>query len=279
LLLASAAGSDALGRLLAGVKGWRAIFSGRGPWAAVLGLIAYSAPVLAAASWLSHGIGGPVHAVPHPLVPQLVAVAEGQARQVRTLVLTASGGHISYLLLRGPSPSLADAQLAPPPDAQRALTKVVSALTTPGGGQAAKQAQLLADFDVGYVLVQAPVDRQLRNVLNDVSGIRPYSNTPRYSLWRLDTRPARVTVVGPDGTMVPIPSGPVGLSSAKIPAAGGTLMLAEPQGGWTASVNGVPLAQVPSPAGSWAQAFRLPSGGGTLSIGHPNLEHDLMLIF
>src|SRR5262249_57831333 len=50
-------------------------------------------------------------------------------------------------------------------------------------------------------------------------------------------------------------------------------------GGWTASVNGVPLAQVPSPAGSWAQAFRLPSGGGTLSIGHPNLEHDLMLIF
>ena len=279
LLLAAAVGADALGRLLAGVKGWRAIMSGRGPWAALLALIGCSAPVLAAVAWIGTGVSGPVHQVSSSLVPELVAVADGQARQVRTLVLRPAGGQISYLLLRGPSPSLADTALTPPPDAQRALDRAVSALTTPDGGLGTDQARLLADFDIGYVLVQAPVDKQLVNVLDNVSGLHPYSTTGGYSLWQLETPPARVTVTEPDGTVVTIPSGPVGVSAASAPAAGGTLMLAEPAGGWSASVNGQPLAEVPSPAGSWAQAFRLPRGGGSLSLSHSGLSRDLMLIF
>ena len=279
LLLAGAAGADALGRLLAGVKGWRAILSGRGSWAALLGLIACSAPVLAAAAWLSNGVSGPVHPVSNQVVPELVAVAAGQSRQVRTLVLRSEHGQVSYLLLRGPSPSLGDAALAPPPDAQRALSKTVSALTTPDGGLAANQAQLLADFDIGFILVQSPVDRQLATVLNNVSGLHPYSNTAHYSLWQLDTLPARVSVVKPDGTVVPVPSGQVGVAGAPVPAGGGTLLLAEPAGGWTVTLNGQVLAAVPSPAGSWAQAFRLPQSGGTLTVGHPGLSHDLLLLF
>jgi hypothetical protein len=176
LLLAAAGGADALGRLLSGVKGWRAIFSGRGPWAALLALIACSSPVLAALAWLGNGITGPVHPVSNPVVPELVAVAAGQARQVRTLVLRAEHGQISYLLLRGPSPSLADAAMTPPRDAERALGKTVSALTTPSGGLAANQAQLLADFDIASYS-QAPVDRQLATMLNNVSGLHPYSST------------------------------------------------------------------------------------------------------
>ena len=136
--------------------------------------------MLAAVAWLSTGVSGPVHQVAGPLVPELVAVADGQARQVRTLVLRSAGGQISYLLLRGPSPSLADTALTPPPDAQRALSRAVSALTTPDGGLGINQAQLLADFDIGYVLVQAPVDKELVNVLDNVSGLRPYSTTGGY---------------------------------------------------------------------------------------------------
>ena len=83
----------------------------------------------------------------------------------------------------------------------------------------------------------------------------------------------------PDGTVVPVPSGSVGVSAAPVPATGGTLMLAEPAGGWNASLNGQPLAVVPSPAGSWAQAFRLPKGGGAVTVGHPGLPHDLLLLF
>jgi GT2 family glycosyltransferase len=278
LLLAAAAGADALGRLLAGVKGLSAVLSGRGPWVALVALVACSTPLLAAVAWLSAGVSGPVHPVSKPVVPELVAVAAGQGRQVRTLVLRSTDGHVSYLLLRGPSPSLADTTLTPPPDAQRALGQVVAALITPTGGQAADQARLLADLDVGYVLVQAPVDKQLARVLNNVSGLQPYSTTSGYSLWRLDARPARVTVIEPDGTVVAIRSGVIGVSGASVPAAGGTLMLAEPAGGWTASVNGHRLAQVPSPAGSWAQAFRLNSGGGKLSVGYSGFTRDLLLV-
>ena len=279
LLLAAAAGADALGRLRSAVKGWRAVLSGRGPWAAILGLIACSAPVLAAATWLSDGVSGPIHPVSTPVVPELVAVAAGQARQVRTLVLKSEHGHVSYLLLRGPSPSLADAALTPPADAQRALNKTVSALATPDGGLAANQAQLLANFDIGFILVQSPVDKQLATVLNNVSGLHPYSATSGYWLWQLDTLPARVTLLKPDGSVVPIPSDSVGVAASSVPAAGGTLMLAEPAGGWSASLNGQPLAAVPSPAGSWAQAFKLPKGGGALTIDHPGLTHDLLLLF
>ncbi|HVB41550.1 MAG TPA: glycosyltransferase [Streptosporangiaceae bacterium] len=278
LLLSASVGADGLGRLLAGRKGWRAIAGGRGPWAAIVSLIACSAPVLAAASWLSTGVTGPVHPVSGQVVPELVAVADGQSRQVRTLVLRSVHGHVSYLLLRGASPTLADVSLIMPSSAQQALGQAVAALTTPDGGMAANQSQLLADFDIGYVLLQAPIDQQLAGLLNDVSGLRPYSTTSGYALWQLTSPPARVSVLEPNGTMVPIASGQVSVSGASVPAVGGILMLAEPVGGWSAEVNGSSLTPVSSPAGSWAQAYKLPAGGGTLRISRSGLPYDLFLL-
>ncbi|HEX9065627.1 MAG TPA: glycosyltransferase [Streptosporangiaceae bacterium] len=277
LLLAAAAAADGRGRAAGGPASWRSTLRS-GPWIALLGLIACATPVLAAASWLSTGVNGPVHRVSSPVVPELVAAAGGQTRQVRTLVLRSSGGQVAYLLLRGPSPTLADSALTPPADAQQALSKMVSTLTTPGGNLAADQARILAQFDIGFVLVQAPVDPQLAIALNDVSGLQFYSETSRYTLWKLNSPPARVVVREPAGTLVPVSSGATGVAGVAAPAAGGTLMLAEPAGGWHASVNGQALTAVPSPAGSWAQAFRLPSGGGTLTVGHSGLTRDLVLI-
>ncbi len=277
LLLAAAVGAEALPRLLAGGKGLSALASGRGTWVALIAVVACSAPVFAALNWLSSGVSGPVHQVSNQVVPELVAVADGQSRQVRTLVLRSDHGQISYLLLRGASPSLGDPSLTYPPAAGQALTKVVAALTAPGGGLAVDQSQLLADFDIGYILVQAPY-QQLSTTLDDVSGLRPYSTTPSYALWQLVSPPARVSVLEPNGTVVPVASGPVAVSGAQVPSAGGTLMLSEPAGGWSASLNGHALTPVPSPAGSWAQAYRLPPGGGTLDIGHPGLGRDLWLL-
>ena len=164
-------------------KGLSAIGTGRGAWAVVIAVVASSAPVLAAVFWLGSGVSGPVHQVSSQVVPELVAVADGQSREVRTLVLRSVHGHIGYLLLRGPSPSLADPALTSPPAAQQALAKAVAALTTPAGGLAVDQRQLLADFDIGYVLVEAPVDQQLAAMLDDVNGLRPYSTTSSYALW------------------------------------------------------------------------------------------------
>ncbi|HTP15081.1 MAG TPA: hypothetical protein VMK13_04515, partial [Streptosporangiaceae bacterium] len=133
------------------------------------------------------------------------------------------------------------------PAAQRALNTAVATLVAPGGGEAVDQGQLLARFDIGFVLMRAPVNPGLAQQLDGVAGLRPVSTTPAFELWRLDSLPTRVQVIGPGGTVVPIPSGQVNVSGAAAPAAGGTLELAEPAGGWNATLNGRPLATVRSP--------------------------------
>ncbi len=115
-------------------------------------------------------------------------------------------------------------------------------------------------------------------MLDDISGLRPYSTTAHYSIWQLITPPSRVTVVEPNGTVVAIGSNPIGVTGAAVPAAGGTVMLSEPTGGWSASVNGRSLTPIASPAGNWAQAFKLPPGGGQLSIGHTGFVHDVWIL-
>lgn len=279
LLLAAVAGADGLTRMRPSRRGWRMVASVRGSWVAAAALAGCSAPLLAAGFWVISGVKGPVHPAKDQFVPELVAVADGQRHQVRTLVLRSDHGQVSYLLMRGTSPSLADTALIVPGPAQLALNDAVAALISPTGGQAVRLSQVLAEFDIGYVLLRAPANPQLINVLNKVEGLRPYSTTPTYSLWQLQTSPAHVTVLEKDGTVVPVPSGPVGLSGVRAPSAGGIVMLAEPAApGWYASLSGRPLARVASPAGSWAQAFRLPPGGGMLQVGYSGLARELSLV-
>ena len=245
----------------------------------VLAIAACSAPVLAAGTWLIKGVQGPVRPESGPVVPAVVAVAENSNLQLRTLVLRAQGSQVNYSLQRGTGPSLGDPDLAPVPAAQSALNMAVAALVAPNGGEAVDQGQQLAQFDIGYVLLPAPVDENLARLLNGVSGLRPVSATPAFDLWRLAETTARVRVVEPNGTVVPVASGPIGVSGAKVPAAGGQLELAEPSGDWSATLNGRPLSAVTSSAGGWAQAFQLPPGGGVLSISRDQTGHDLILVF
>ncbi len=278
LLLASAAAAESLGRALAGRgrKGLRMLTGSRGLAAALLGLAAFSAPVLAGAYWLVHPVAGPVAPASGQVLPSLAPISGNPGWQLRTLVLSTADGHVSYLLLRGGSPQFADSGVVPVSAAQTALSHAVASLVAPSGGLAADQSQQLARFDIGFVLVRAPANPQLASVLNSVSGLTLVSRNGSFDLWKLTTLPARVTVVEPSGAVVPVSSGPIGVSGAAVPAAGGILELAEPAGGWRASLNGHGLTPVRSPAGSWAQAFRLPAGGGTLSVGRNGLLHDLI---
>jgi GT2 family glycosyltransferase len=239
---------------------------------------ACSAPALAAASWVMHGVRGPVGPVSAPIVPAVVTASSDNGLQQRTLVLRSAGGQVSFSLLRGASPSLGDPDLAPVPAAQRALSTAVAALVAPNGGEAVNQGQLLAQLDIGFVLLPTPVDQNLARVLNGVSGLRLVSSTPAYALWRVTGLSARVRVAEPDGAVVAVPSGQLGVSGAQVPAAGGTIELAEPAGGWDATLNGKPLTAVASPAGSWSQAFRLPPGGGVLDISRDQTGRDLILV-
>ena len=53
-------------------------------------------------------------------------------------------------------------------------------------------------------------------------------------------------VVRTDGTAVPVPSGPLGVNTVVPAGTSGTLVLAEAAGGWSATLNGKPLAPWPS---------------------------------
>jgi GT2 family glycosyltransferase len=280
LLLAAAAAGDGLRhRFPASVRSRsRLRRSGgmRGLAFGVAALVAVTAPLLAAAYWLKDGVSGPIRPASGQVVPALVSVSGGAGGQVRTLVLSSAGGHVSYLLLRGDSPNFSDPGITPNAAAQNALSNAVAELVAPGGGEAVDQAKLLADFDIGFVLMRAPLNQTLASQLDGVVGLTNVSTTATFDLWRLTDLPTRVSVVEANGTVVPISSGPVGVTGATAPASGGTLELAEPAGGWTAALNGHALTPVASPAGSWAQAFRLPPGGGTLSISRSGLGHDLL---
>jgi len=234
--------------------------------------------LLSAAYWLINGVSGPVAPTAAPVVPVLVSVSSASGLQQRTLVLRSAGGQVSYSLQRGLSPALGEADLVPEPAAQRALDTAVATLVAPNGGEADDQGQSLAQFDIGFVLLPAPVDQNLARTLDGVAGLRPKTATSAFDLWQLVDPAARARVVEPDGTVVPLRSGPVSVSNVAVPAAGGTLELAEPAGGWSATLNGKPLTQVPSPAGAWAQAFRLPPGGGLVSISRDQTSHDIALM-
>lgn len=290
LLLAGVTTCDAARRLLAAHKesrvagpakaGGRA--SGSGPLrrmaAVVLLGAAFSAPVLAAASWVVTGVRGPVSRVSGPVVPPVVGASAGSDLQVRTLVLRSAGGQVSYSLQRGDSPQIGDADLVPDPGAQRALATAVAELVAPNGGEAVNQGQLLGELDIGFVLLPAPVNQGLARQIDSVAGLRPVSATSAFDLWHLQATTGEAVVLEPNGTVVPIPVGQGGVSGAAVPSAGGTLELAEPAGGWNATLNGRPLVSVASPAGGWAQAFQLPAGGGTLDVSHPQTTRDVILI-
>jgi hypothetical protein len=274
LLLAVVAASDQIpGQLRE--AGWRSV-AGLGVLG--LGALALSAPALAAAYWVSSGVTGPVRPVPGPLLPEFVSVSAQSGLRPRTLVLqTTPGGAITYTVLRDSDPLIGSQELPLPTSAQQALNRCVATLTAPAGGAAADQGKALASFGIGYVMLPAPINGGLARRLDGVAGLRPVSVTGQFDLWRVANTAAQVTVVEPGGNVVAVPSGPVTVDGAKAPAAGGTLLVAGPAGGWSASLNGHALTPLAAPANGWAQAFRLPPGGGSLSVGRGQVGRDAVV--
>jgi GT2 family glycosyltransferase len=274
LVLAAVVAADALPAQL-GEGRWR---RPAGLGVLVLTVAACSAPLLAAGSWVATGVRGPIGGAAAPVLPPFVSVSSNTGQRLRTLVMRAEHGTITYEVLRGADPLLGATDLAQPPAAQRTLDAVVSTLAAPGGGGAQDQGQALAAMGIGYILLPTAADATLASTLNSAADLRPVSKTSAFQLWRVTRPAARVRVLEPGGQLISVPSGPVSVSAAAAPRSGGTLELAEPAGGWTATLNGTALQSVPSPAGSWAQAFRLPPGGGTLDISHSQLGRTLIVV-
>ena len=239
--------------------------------------VAASAPVLAAGYWLAAGLGGPVTAASAPILPAFVAASSAGPDRYRTLVLRRDGGALSYAVLRDSDPVLGEPELPETASATRALAGVVATLDAAGGGDAGDTGQALSAFDIGYVLLPAPIDHGLAQQLDAAAGLQPLTSSAAYDLWQVSGPVARARVITTDGTVVPVPSGAIGVNAVVAPATSGTLVLAEAAGGWSATLNGRPLTKLAAPAGGWAQGFVLPAGGGHLVITRDEMARDLTL--
>jgi GT2 family glycosyltransferase len=246
---------------------------------AALGLaVVASAPVLAAGYWVSGGVRGPVQAVSSPVLPAFVAASSVGGSEYRTLILRPDGASLDYSVVRQSDPTLGEPELAGYAPAEQALSGQVAALAAPDGADAGDPGQVLGQFGIRWVLLPGPVNQVLAQRLDAAVGLIPLSSSSAYDLWQVAGPVAQIRVMGPDGTVTPLPSQPSGVSGVSAPAAGGTLVLAEPQGGWTATLNGKALTPVRAPVDGWAQGFVLPPGGGRLAISRDDTARDLSLI-
>ena len=246
--------------------------------ATVAGLaVAVSAPALAAGYWLADGLDGPVAAAGPQILPAFVAASSAGHDRTRTLVLRQDGGGLSYAVLRDADPVLGEPELAQTASSTHALDGVVASLAAAGGGDAGDTGHALSQFDIGYLLLPAPIDQALARQLDAAAGLEPLTRASSYDLWQVSGTVARVSVLTPGGTAVPVPSGPVGVNAVVAPDTSGTLVLAESAGGWSATLNGKPLTKLAAPVDGWAQGFVLPAGGGRLVISRNETARDVSL--
>jgi GT2 family glycosyltransferase len=267
--LALAPGDAGAGRRFP--AGWRGL--------AMLGgfAVAASAPVLAAGYWLAAGVRGPVTAAGPQILPPFVASSSSGPDRTRTLVLRPDGTALSYTVLRNTDPVLGEPELTEASSATQALAGAVASLGAAAGGDGGNAGQALSQFDIGYVLLPAPVDQALAHQLDGSAGLIRLTTAPGYDLWQVAGTVARARVIGPGGAVVAVPSGPVGVNTVVPPGTSGTLVLAEAAGGWSATLDGRPLATLAQPVDGWAQGFVLPASGGHLVITRNELARDLSL--
>jgi len=206
-----------------------------------------------------------------------VAASSSGPDRTRTLVLRQGGGVLSYAVLRNTDPVLGEPELAEAPSVTHALDAVVGSLDAAATGDGGDAGQALGQFDIGYVLLPAPVDQSLAHQLDAAAGLVPLTEAPAYDLWQVTGPVARARVISADGAVLPVPSGPIG-AQAVIPAGiSGTLVLAEAAGGWSATLNSRPLDPLAEPVDGWAQGFVLPAGGGRLVITRDETARHLSL--
>ncbi len=283
LLLAATPLIEAIGRGLGGQAGGGRADPGRsGPgWrfaASVAGLAAVvSAPALAAGYWLADGLGGPVTAVGPPVLPAFVGASATGPDRVRTLVLRQDAGTLSYVILRAADPVPGEPELAETTASRNAMESVVASLPAAGSGDTGDTGRALSQFGIGYVLLADPADQALVGQLNTAAGLQPLTRSSSYDLWQVSGTVARARVVTPSGTAVAVPSGSVGVNATLAPGTSGTLVLAEAAGGWSATLDGKPLARLAAPVDGWAQGFTLPAGGGHLVITRNETARNLSL--
>ncbi|GAA2084900.1 glycosyltransferase [Actinomadura alba] len=230
--------------------------------AALVVLVALTAPVLAAASWVGTGAAGPLAEVRTEAVPGL----SSSVTRPRTLVLSRDAhGRVSYSVVRGTEPQLGEPELRTTEEAQRRMDGLVAGLAA---GRGTGDGQALTRMGIAYVLVPNPAADPVTKVLDAAPELTRLGRTSGFAIWRLLTPGGRLMLV--DGSVITVLPARDTSARVRIPPGGGgrTLVLAEPaDGGWHARFDGTEAKG--RIVDGWAQAYQVPAAGGefTLSRG------------
>jgi hypothetical protein len=263
----------AAGRLKARRVGWRHVV------AVSSGLVAVAGPIALAAVWVVTGWTASPSAWVHRSSPDVIpAVAAAEAESpagARTLVLAPGRNQVRWALSRAGGPRFGFSSAALPSSSSSPVVSVIGGLISDTGADVRAQ---LADLDIGSVfLLASSRGDATAQALDAAPGLVRVTSTQGGVLWRVEltgagrsaTRPARVRVLSASGALLStLPSRGVSVSS-RVAAGppGRVVVLAERYDpGWTASLAGRRLRPVRN--AGWAQAFRLPAGGGALTISH-----------
>ena len=295
LITATVVGAEGARERIAGAAvGWRPPGSVRVTAAAVL------APVAAGAWWLVRGADNPISRVSAGL-PQYLAAEDESAAQERTLTLTAgANGTVAYTVARGSGPIIGDADIHLTAAQTKKLNSLVGQLLSGSGGNAA---QGLASLDIGYVWAASSVPVAITHALGSTAGLTADTLTgstgASTAYWQVNGAVGRVTLQNAKGAAIALqyactgsssnpgtaPQGSAAVCSQDISAqvnvpAGGSgrvLVLAEQaDGGWTAKENGQKLPTTTLASG--LQAWTVPSGAGTITVGYQSYTHTIWLI-
>lgn len=235
--------------------------------AVVMLLAAACTPLLAAAGWVRAGAGGPLTAIDEDAVPAFLGSGPAGAR---TLVLRTTGdGEVVYSVLHGAAPALGEAETATTDAARRRLERVAGSLAVGLEGDATA----LNRMGVRYVMVPDPAGDPLVERFDSAPELARLSRTEKFAVWRPHADAGRLMLL--DGASItPLPAGPV-TARVRIPPAAGprTLLLAEPAGGWRATLDGAPARS--KVVDGWAQGYDVPAAGGLFELSRGSLTRRL----
>ncbi|MFL6240037.1 MAG: glycosyltransferase family 2 protein [Actinomycetes bacterium] len=263
----------------------RRSFSWRQPIAALVAVAAAAIPVATALAWLIRGADDPVHRHGQDAIPAFAAAEGMTGTRPRVLELRADAGSaLTYGLLRGRPLQLGEGD-TPPRDVDIAqLSGTVEDLAASRGDD---PAAALATYGVGFVLMPEPVDARLASTLDRTRGLLRRTTVGSGVIWQVTIPAGRVVLLpastakkavaatAPPTDLGALQPAPTALPADEIDARavlapgedGRLLVLAESaDDGWRAEVNGQQLD--PVTAWGWAQAFRVPPGGGSLHVWH-----------
>jgi GT2 family glycosyltransferase len=217
VLLAQAAAIVAGGVAADGVTGFiqAGSFGWRQPLAATTAVVAVLSPIAGLAWWTVVAPRGELDRATDDRLPAYIVDGLGSDSNHRVLVLTGVADQVDYDLVLDDGTRLGDDSVDPR-YGSTALDTLISDLLSEGQPS---DADRLADFGIGYVMLPSPADPDLVTALDGLPGLTRASTDPSQVVgWQLDQPAGLVRVFDPDAADGSAAAGVIGSAGGKATA-------------------------------------------------------------